>query len=94
MTMRPRRNVAPVASSESQRRPLLDNGDDSDDMDGPELTTHSAPPPPSHKNLLFNSRVYDDPPYRGGGDTDSLATSAICDIDASDSEDLPVDAVL
>ncbi|KAK6741188.1 hypothetical protein RB195_009193 [Necator americanus] len=93
MTMRPRRNMGPGASSESQRRPLLDNGDDSDGVDGPEIT-HSAPPPPSHKNLLFNSRVYDDPPCRAGGDTDSLATSAICDIDASDTEDLPIDTVL
>ncbi|KAK5983570.1 hypothetical protein GCK32_004417 [Trichostrongylus colubriformis] len=92
MTMRPRRNL--TTSSESQRRPLLDHGDDSDGTDDAVLSSQ-APPPPSHKNV-FNSRIYDDPPTRGGGagDTDSLATSAICDIDASDVEDLSTDAVL
>uniref|UniRef100_A0A0K0DCV7 Cadherin domain protein n=1 Tax=Angiostrongylus cantonensis TaxID=6313 RepID=A0A0K0DCV7_ANGCA len=89
MTMRPRRNITTL--NESQRQPLLDNGDDSDDLD--EFLSSSAPPPPSHKNI-FNSRVYDDPPDRGG-DTVSFDTSAaICDIDASDAEDLPVDSVL
>ncbi|KJH45106.1 cadherin domain protein [Dictyocaulus viviparus] len=90
MTMRPRRNVG--ISSESQRCPLLYNGNDSDGVDEFESHTSQAPPPPSHKNL-FNSRVYDDPPDRGG-DTISLDTSApICDIDASDIEDLPIDSV-
>ncbi|KAJ1372475.1 hypothetical protein KIN20_034644 [Parelaphostrongylus tenuis] len=70
MTMRPRRNV--TTSTESQRRPLLDNGDESDGLD--EFLSSSAPPPPSHKNI-FNSRVYDDPPDRGG-DTVSFDTSA------------------
>ncbi|KAK6019489.1 cadherin domain protein, partial [Ostertagia ostertagi] len=93
MTMRPRRNLA--TSGESQRRPLLDQEDDSDGTDDAVLSSQ-APPPPSHKNV-FNSRIYDDPPTRGGGggDTDSLATSAaICDIDASDVEELSTDAIL
>ncbi|PIO66574.1 hypothetical protein TELCIR_11709 [Teladorsagia circumcincta] len=93
MTMRPRRNMA--TSGESQRRPLLDHEDDSDGTDDAILSSQ-APPPPSHKNV-FNSRIYDDPPTRGGGggDTDSLATSAaICDIDASDVEELSTDAIL
>ncbi|KAK6055934.1 cadherin domain protein [Cooperia oncophora] len=92
MTMRPRRSLA--TSSESQRRPLLNNGDDSDGTDDAVLTSQ-APPPPSHKNV-FNSRIYDDPPTRGGGagDTDSLATSQICDIDASDADELSTDAIL
>uniref|UniRef100_A0A7I4YD34 Cadherin domain protein n=1 Tax=Haemonchus contortus TaxID=6289 RepID=A0A7I4YD34_HAECO len=92
MTMRPRRSLATY--SENQQRPLLDHGDDSDGTDDAVLSSQ-APQPPSHKNM-FTSRIYDDPPtQRGaGGDTDSLTTSAICDIDASDVEELSTDALL